>query len=100
MTTDNRCNHVQVLSVAGNRLRALPCEIGWLGLKQLNISENPDLNIPEHVMHCGFRCAITGTTAGCVSSQQPRQPGNLLAVKPGDACSILHVLVSPVPQIP
>lgn len=45
---------LQVLNLAGNKLRCLPCDVGWLGLKQLNVSDNPDLNIPAHVMQCGF----------------------------------------------
>jgi hypothetical protein len=46
---------MQVLNLAGNRLRAIPSDVGWLGLKQLNISDNPDLNIPAHVLQCGFK---------------------------------------------
>jgi hypothetical protein len=53
------CNAMcmQVLNLAGNRLRAIPSDVGWLGLKQLNISDNPDLNIPAHVLQCGFKYA-------------------------------------------
>lgn len=46
---------LQVLNLAGNKLRAIPSDVGWLGLKQLNISDNPDLNIPAHVLQCGFK---------------------------------------------
>jgi hypothetical protein len=49
------CLALQVLNLAGNRLRAIPSDVGWLGLKQLNISDNPDLNIPAHVLQCGFK---------------------------------------------
>lgn len=46
---------LQVLNLAGNRLRSLPSDIGWLSLKQLNISDNPDLSIPPHVLQKGFK---------------------------------------------
>jgi hypothetical protein len=52
---------LQVLNLAGNKLRAIPSDVGWLGLKQLNISDNPDLNIPAHVLQCGFKCVWKGT---------------------------------------
>lgn len=47
--------HAQVLNLAGNRLRTIPSDVGWLALKQLNISNNLDLNIPAHVLQCGFK---------------------------------------------
>ncbi|KAF6266084.1 hypothetical protein COO60DRAFT_642489 [Scenedesmus sp. NREL 46B-D3] len=50
---------LHVLNLAGNQLRAIPSDVGWLGLKQLNISDNPDLNIPAHVLQCGFKAVMS-----------------------------------------
>lgn len=46
----------QVLNVSGNRLRSLPADLGWLtSLKQLIVTENPELHIPLHVLQRGFK---------------------------------------------
>jgi len=46
---------MQVLNLAGNQLQAVPSDVGWLGLKELNINGNPHLHIPSHVMHGGLQ---------------------------------------------
>lgn len=40
----------QVLDLSNNRLRRLPPDIGWLPLRQLNVSHNPDLRTPSKVV--------------------------------------------------
>lgn len=67
---------LQVLELSGNRLRSLPCEIGWLaGLKQLSVADNSELHIPLHVLQLGFRyvcgncflaCAVPHVLPACM----------------------------------
>lgn len=52
---DRRSLVVQVLNVASNCLRTLPCEVGWLNLKQLDTSGNSDLNIKDRILQGGVK---------------------------------------------
>jgi hypothetical protein len=60
LTPGRRYGHhtSQVLNLSGNRLRALPSDLGWLSLKQLSITDNPDLQVPTHVLQKGLRWAV------------------------------------------
>lgn len=52
---------VQVLDLSSNRLCALPPDVGWLqGLRQLNVSGNPDLRTPcKAVLAKGLRAVMS-----------------------------------------
>jgi hypothetical protein len=54
------CICTQVLDVSNNRLRRLPADIGWLGLKQLDVSGNPDLAFPcKAVLAKGLKAVLS-----------------------------------------
>eukprot|EP00983_Pelagomonas_calceolata_P072359 1151681-Pelagomonas_calceolata.AAC.2 len=46
---------VHVLNASNNNLEILPADVGWLPLKELRVSGNPNLRIPQTVLKHGFK---------------------------------------------
>jgi hypothetical protein len=59
---------IQVLNLAGNCLRKLPWDLGWLQLKHLNVSENQELQMPPAVLRRGLKAVMSYLQ---VSAAQP-----------------------------
>jgi Leucine-rich repeat (LRR) protein len=64
-----------VLDLSSNRLRALPPDIGWLaGLRQLNVSGNPELRSPcKAVLSKGLKAVMSFLQVGRLGSVQGAQ---------------------------
>ncbi len=46
---------LQVLNLSNNNFEFLPADVGWLPLKELHVSGNPQLRVPQAVLKHGFK---------------------------------------------
>jgi len=56
---------LQVLNASNNNLEILPADVGWLPLKELRVSGNPNLRIPQTVLKHGFKAIISYLQVVC-----------------------------------